>query len=145
MIVDANLAPVDSRKGVSPLHLSVARGLTQSGAHPKRLPPGARPGFWRWHQAEDELVLLHSGSAVLMQDSATALSPGDMVCWPAGQTSGHQMENRSAGEGIYLTLGTRLPRNIIHYPDHDLITHKDGTTRRYTHADGRARSAGERK
>ena len=27
--------------------------------------------------------------------------------------------------------------DVIHYPDHNLISHKDGDARRYTHANGR--------
>ena len=91
-----------------------------------------------------KLVLVLSGHPVLIEDTETLLNPGDMVCWPAGQPTGHQLQNRSSAEAVYLTLGTRLTRDTIHYPDHDLITHKDGTTRRYTHADGRPRNAGDR-
>ncbi len=125
--------------------LGDAGGLSQFGVHLERLPPGARSSFRHWHEAEDELVLVLSGTPVLIEDTETPLSPGDMVCWPAGQPTGHQLQNRSAGDVVYLTIGTRLPRDTIHYPDHDLITHKDGAARRYSYADGRPRSAGERK
>jgi uncharacterized cupin superfamily protein len=33
-------------------------------------------------------------------------------------------------------IGTRLERDIIHYTDHDLITHTDGPARRYLRRDG---------
>ena len=35
-----------------------------------------------------------------------------------------------------LSLPTRRQHDIIHYTDHDLITHKDGSARRYLRRDG---------
>ncbi|OZA10979.1 MAG: hypothetical protein B7Y02_09565 [Rhodobacterales bacterium 17-64-5] len=145
MIVDPGLAPVENRDGVSTLRLSVAGGLTQFGAYVETLAAGARSSDRHWHSAEDELVLVLSGTPVRVENSEAPPHPGDRLCWPSGQSTGHQLQNRSGAEVVYLTLGTRLPRDIIHHPDHDLITHKDGAARRYTYADGRPRSAGERK
>ncbi len=118
-------------------------GLSQFGAHLEELPPGSASSFRHWHEAEDEMVLMLSGEAVLVEDGETHLLPGQAAVWAAGRAVGHCLENRSTAPAIYLTLGTRLPRDTIHYPDHDLITHKDGTARRYTHADGRPRNKGE--
>lgn len=137
MIVDASLAPVDSREAISTLRLSVAGGLSQFGVHLERLPAGARASFRHWPETEDELVL--------MDNTETLLTPGDMVCWPASRPIGHQLDNRSAGDVVFLTIGTRLPRDTIHYPDHDLITHKDGAARHFAYANGSSRSAGDRK
>ena len=121
-----------------------AGGLSQFGVHLERLPPGARSSFRHWHEAEDELTFVLSGQPTLIEDVETELTPGMMVCWPAGVPVAHQLQNRSEADAIYLTIGTRLPRDTIHYPDHDLITHKDGAARTYTDAAGRPRSAGER-
>lgn len=114
-------------------------GLSQFGAHLERLPAGSASGFRHWHETEDEMVLMLEGEALLVEDHETLLRAGDVACWPAGRGPGHCLENRGLRPAIYLTLGTRLPRDIIHYPDHDLITHKDGTARRYTDAAGRPR------
>jgi uncharacterized cupin superfamily protein len=116
-------------------------GLTQFGAHIEMLPPGSRSAFRHWHETEDEMIYMLSGQVVLIEDSETTLIPGDAACWPAGSPTGHCLENRSDAEARYLTIGTRNPRDVIHYPDHDLIAHKDGKARRYTHADGRPRAA----
>ena len=51
---------------------------------------------------------------------------------------GHCLENRSGAPATYLTIGTRNSADVIHYPDHDRICHKDGSTRRWTRADGSA-------
>lgn len=111
-------------------------GLTQFGAHLEILPPGSRSGFRHWHETEDEMVYVLSGELVLIEDSETILRPGDAACWPAGLAIGHCLENRSGGDASYLTIGTRNRADTIHYPDHDLITHKDGPARRYTRRDG---------
>ncbi|MGV8949834.1 MAG: cupin domain-containing protein [Cypionkella sp.] len=123
--------------------LGDAAGLSQFGAHLERLPPGSGSSFRHWHEAEDEMVLILAGSPTLIEDHATRLTPGAVLCWPAGQRIGHRLQNDSAHEALYLTLGTRLDRDVIHYPDHNLITHKDGAARHYTDAKGTPRQAGE--
>lgn len=125
--------------------LGEAGGLAQFGVHIEVLPPGSRSSFRHWHEAEDEMIYMLAGEVVLIEDNETTLRVGDAACWPAGQPVGHCLENRSGHEARYLTIGTRAARDVIHYPDHDLITHKEGPARRYTHADGRPRTKGERK
>ncbi len=115
-------------------------GLTQYGAFIEVLPPGARSGFRHWHETEDEMVYMLSGEVVLIEDSETTLCAGEAAAWPAGMAVGHCLENRSAREASYLVIGTRNRRDTYHYPDHDLITHKDGDDRRHTHADGTPRT-----
>lgn len=115
-------------------------GLTQFGAHLETLPPGSQSSFRHWHEGEDEMVYILSGEVVLIEEEETVLRAGDAACWPAGQPVGHCMVNRSAADATYLVVGTRRHNDIIHYPDHDLITVKDGTARRYMHADGRPRT-----
>lgn len=121
--------------------LGEAGGLTQFGVHLERLPPGSSSSFRHWHEAEDEMVLILSGTPSLVEEQTRILAAGDMVCWPAGHPVGHHLQNRSASEAVYLTIGTRKSADVIHYPDHDLITHKNGPARRYTRADGRPRKA----
>lgn len=118
-----------------------AGGLTQFGVHIEVLPPGARSSFRHWHETEDEMVYVLSGELVLIEDGETPLRAGEAACWPAGHPVGHQLENRSAADATYLTIGTRNRQDVIHYPDHDLVTVKDGPARRYLHADGRTREA----
>jgi uncharacterized cupin superfamily protein len=116
--------------------LSDPGGLTQFGAFIEELPPGSSSGHRHWHETEDEMVYILSGQAVLVEDVETALTPGDAVCWPAMSPIGHRLDNRSDAPVRYLVVGTRATRDIIHYTDHDLITHKDGPTRRYLRRDG---------
>ncbi len=121
--------------------LSDPGGLTQYGAFIEELPPGSRSCFRHWHETEDEMIYILTGSVILIEDQETALHPGDCAAWPAGQPIGHCLENRGDGPARYLVIGTRNQTDTFHYPDDDLITHKDGTARRYTHTDGRPRGA----
>ena len=83
-----------------------------------------------------EMVLILSGEVVLVEDEETILRAGDAACWPAGLAIGHRLDNRSDAPARYLVIGTRHVRDVIHYTDHDLVTHKDGPSRRYLHRDG---------
>jgi uncharacterized cupin superfamily protein len=112
-------------------------GLTQFGVHLEELPPGSKSSFRHWHEQEDEMVYVLAGELVLVEEDETMLKAGEAACWPAGMAVGHCMENRSAKAARYLVIGTRKTADIIHYPDHDLITRKDGKARQYLHADGR--------
>jgi len=116
--------------------LSDPGGLTQFGAFLEELPPGSRSGHRHWHEEEDEMVVMLSGEAVLVEDTETPLLAGDVAAWPAGHPVGHRLDNRSADPVRYLVIGTRRTQDRIHYTDHDLITEKDGATRRYLHRDG---------
>ena len=116
--------------------LSDPGGITQFGAFIEELPPGSRSGHRHWHEAEDEMVVMLSGEVVLVEDVETTLRAGDVAAWPAGHPVGHRLDNRSDAPARYLVIGTRGQRDRIHYSDHDLITEKDGATRRYLHRDG---------
>lgn len=124
--------------------LSDVGQLSQFGAFIEELPPGSASGHRHWHETEDEMVVVLEGTLVLVEDKEVALSRGDVACWAAGSGVGHRLENRSDHPARYLVIGTRNVRDVIHYTDHDLITHKDGETRQYYHRDG-ARYADEAK
>lgn len=113
--------------------------LTQFGAFIEHLPPGSRSSFRHWHQTEDEMIYVLTGEVVLIEDDESTLRPGEAACWPAGAPVGHCLENRSDASATYLVIGTRNAVDRVHYPDHDLITEKDGEARRYLHGDGSPR------
>lgn len=119
--------------------LSDPGGLTQFGAFLEILPPGAKSSFRHWHECEDEMVMVVQGTVVLVEDHETLLNAGDVACWPAGLAVGHCLHNRGAAEARYLVVGARAGRDVIHYPDHDLVTRREGVARTYHHADGRTR------
>lgn len=114
-------------------------GLTQSGVHIERLPPRSTSSLRHWHETEDEFILMLSGEVILREEGGeTPLTAGDAAAWPAGVPNGHCLENRSGADATCLTVGTRNRADVIHYPDHDRICHKDGSARRWTRGDGTA-------
>jgi uncharacterized cupin superfamily protein len=118
-------------------------GLTQFGAFLEELPPGSSSGHRHWHEAEDEMIVMLAGEVVLVEETETTLQAGDAAAWPAGLAVGHRLDNRSTAPARYLVIGTRGQRDRIHYTDHDLMTEKDGATRRYLHRDGTHHRKGE--
>jgi uncharacterized cupin superfamily protein len=120
-------------------------GLTQFGAFLEELPPGSRSGHRHWHEAEDEMIWMIEGEVVLVEETETILRAGDVATWPAGNPVGHRLDNRSDAPARYLVIGTRKDRDRIHYTDHDLVTEKDGTTRRYLRRDGTPHDIAQRK
>ncbi len=100
------------------LRYSDAGGLTQFGAYVQTLQPGARSSERHWHEEEDEFLYVVSGEATVVEDDgAHTLGPGDAACWPAGAANAHQAVNRSGAPCTYLIFGTRMTREVIHYPD----------------------------
>lgn len=77
--------------------LAEAGGLTELGARHVVLEPGAWSSQRHWHEGEDELLVMLTGRAVLVEDEAeTELAPGDVAAWPKGVRNGHHLINRSA-------------------------------------------------
>jgi uncharacterized cupin superfamily protein len=111
--------------------------LSQFGAFIEELPPGSRSGHRHWHETEDEMVFILAGRGILVEDSETPLTAGDVACWAKGTPIGHRIDNRSTAPLRYLVIGTRNAVDRIHYADHDLVTFKNGTGRTYLHRDGR--------
>lgn len=120
--------------------LSDPGGITQFGAFIETLPPGSASGHRHWHEDEDEMIYMLAGEVVLVEDLETTLQAGDAACWPAGLAVGHRLDNRSAAPASYLVIGSRHVADVVHYTDHDLTTHANGTDRQYFHQDGRERA-----
>lgn len=112
-----------------------AAGLTRMGASHVTLKPGAWSSQRHWHAGEDELAVMLSGEAVLVEDGGeTRLVAGDICAWPAGARDGHHLQNRGAADCTFVAIGAG-DRTADHgeYPDIDLTfgpagyARKDGT------------------
>lgn len=124
--------------------LGDAGGLRQFGAHLVDLAPGERSSERHWHEAEDEFLLVLAGTPTLLDTAgATALAPGDALCWRAGIANGHHLENRSAAPVRYLILGSRVAGDICHYPDSASRQINEARTWRVVDASGRELRGGE--
>ena len=115
--------------------LAAPAGLTTIGASHVVLEPGAWSSQRHWHAEEDELLVMLTGEAVLVEDDGeTVLRPGDVAAWPKGVRDGHHLQNRSDAECSFIAIsGGDAGRDWGEYPDIDLrfapegYQHKDGT------------------
>jgi uncharacterized cupin superfamily protein len=118
--------------------LGEAFGLTHYGVNLVHLGPGAQSALRHWHTHEDELVYILSGELVLITDAGEqVVTAGMCVGFPAGAPNAHHLVNRSDQPASYLEIGDRVPGDMAHYPDDDLLWldtpgghvagHKDGT------------------
>ncbi|MFM6951393.1 MAG: cupin domain-containing protein [Novosphingobium sp.] len=114
--------------------LAPASGLVDFGASHVVLEPGAWSSQRHWHEAEDELVVMLSGEAVLVDDCGeTTLQSGDIASFPKGDGNGHVLQNRSSLPCVFVAIG-RPTASDCHYPDIDMhlfdgqgFRRKDGT------------------
>ena len=114
--------------------LRPAAGLTHLGAAHVVLKPGAGSSQRHWHAHEDELVVILSGEAVLVEDGGeTVLRAGDVAAWPKGVKDGHCLQNRGQEDCVMIALSAGDGENDYgEYPDIDLRFSGDG----YLHKDG---------
>ena len=110
-------------------------GLSEMGASHVVLKPGAWTSQRHWHALEDELLVMLSGEAVLVEDDGeTVLRAGDIAAWPKGVQNGHHLQNRSDADCSLIAIGAGDSANDYgEYPDIDLrfsgddYLHKDGS------------------
>ena len=112
--------------------LAPASGLTKLGASHVVLKPGAWSSQRHWHRRQDELVVMLSGEAVLVEDGGeTVVRAGDVLAWAAGATDGHHLQNRSGADCVFVAVsaGPR-ERDSGEYPDIDMVFDADGYARK---------------
>jgi len=119
--------------------LASAAGLTEMGASHFVLKPGAWSSQRHWHGEEDELVVILSGEAVLVEDGGeTMLRAGDIAAWAKGVRDGHHLQNRGQADCVMIAISAGdTASDWGEYPDIDLkfddrrpgsaYLHKDGT------------------
>jgi uncharacterized cupin superfamily protein len=113
--------------------LAPAAGLTQMGASHVVLKPGAWSSQRHWHEGEDELLIMLSGEAVLIEDGGEIIMrPGDVAAWPAGVQNGHHLVNRTDSDCVFVAIGTGDRSKGGGYSDIDMTFSDDG----YFHKDG---------
>ena len=114
--------------------IAPAAGLTEMGASHVTLEPGAWSSQRHWHDDEDELVVMMTGRAVLVEDGGeTEVRAGDVLAWPKGVRNGHHLINRSDEPCTFIAISAG-PRATGGYSDIDMIWTADGAFR---HRDGR--------
>lgn len=112
--------------------LAPAGGLTMMGASHVVLKPGAYSSQRHWHSGQDELVVVLSGEAVLIEDGGdTPVKAGDVLAWAAGVENGHRLHNRSASDFIFVAISAGLREGDSGvYSDIDMTFNADGYFRK---------------
>ncbi|MEO0056836.1 MAG: hypothetical protein RIT17_272 [Pseudomonadota bacterium] len=112
--------------------LAPVAGLTLMGASHVTLVPGGYSSQRHWHLGQDELVVMISGEAVLIDDHGeTPVSAGDVLTFPAGEANGHHLHNRSGEPCVFVAIsaGSREADSGV-YPDIDMVFDADGYARK---------------
>lgn len=115
--------------------LAPVAGLSDFAASHVVLKPGAWSSQRHWHDGEDEMVVMISGEAVLVEDDGrTMMRAGDIAVWPKGSTNGHHLVNESDTDCVFVALGGGAKYNSGGgYSDIDMLFNADGG---YTKKDG---------
>lgn len=117
--------------------LGEAAGITGFGVNLVTLPAGAQSALRHWHTHEDELIYVLSGELVLITDAGEQLLRAGMAAgFPAGRADAHHLVNRSDAPARYLEIGDRDPKDVVHYPDDDLMWVSSSTGDLAAHKDG---------
>ena len=83
-----------------------------------RLAPGKRAFPFHMHMANDEALLIMSGTGSLRYgDDKYPVKEGDYVHLPAGSGKAHQLLNSGAEPLTYYCLSSLLLPEVVHYPD----------------------------
>ena len=113
--------------------LAPAGGLSEMTASQVTLRPGGWSSQRHWHEGEDELVVMLSGEAILIEDdSETMLCAGDIATFAKGVRNGHHLVNRSGANAVFVAIGAGRNEGGS-YPDIDLMFTADD---RYVRKDG---------
>jgi len=113
--------------------LTPVMGLQDFGASHVVLKPGAWSSQRHWHEDEDEMVIMLSGQAVLIDDTGrTPMMPGDVAIFPKNDGNGHHLVNESASDCVFIAV-VRAAEGLCHYPDIDM---KYSGANGYTRKDG---------
>ena len=114
--------------------LAPASGLTAMGASHVVLKPGAWSSQRHWHNDEDELLVMLTGEAVLIENEGrTPLRPGDICAWPMGVENGHHIVNESNDDCSFIAVSAGNSGGSGSYSDIDMrfvgygFVHRDGT------------------
>ena len=139
--LDLDSVPQTNATGYPPEHaapvqgrwyrrLAPASGIEDFGASHVVLKPGAWSAQRHWHENEDELLVILSGQAVLVDDSGrTLLEPGDIAAFPKNDRNAHCLIHEGDADCVFLVVGQSV-NGPCHYPDVDMHENGAGDKRR---------------
>jgi uncharacterized cupin superfamily protein len=93
-------------------------GAELIGASMSELEPGDRLWPYHTHHANEEWVLVVSGTPTLRTpEGEQDLKEGAVVCFPRGKEGAHQISNRTDSPIRVLMLSTLIAPDIVEYLD----------------------------
>lgn len=138
----ATITPKCGSDYPAPFHLPLAgreaRSVMPGGAdfvaNHVIVPPGGWSSQRHWHEGEDELVVVLSGEAMLIDDDGRhPMAAGEIAVFPKGDGNGHKLVNEGAVPLVLLAVSLPEASTVV-YADVDLIwtpeggeQHRDGT------------------
>ena len=97
-------------------------GASRLGMSIYDLPPGEAICPYHFEWTDEEWLIVVSGSpTVRTPDGETTLSPGDVVCFPAGPSGAHSVRNASEEPVRVAMTSTKNEFGIAEYPDSDKV------------------------
>jgi uncharacterized cupin superfamily protein len=97
-------------------------GASQMGGSIYELPPGQSVCPYHYEYAEEEWLLVLTGTATVRHpEGTTQLGPGDLTCFATGPDGAHKVTNDTAETIRVLMLSTLKWPAMTVYPDSDKI------------------------
>jgi uncharacterized cupin superfamily protein len=97
-------------------------GSERVGASLWELPAGQAAYPYHYHLAEEEMVIVLSGTPALRTpDGWRVLDEGEVVDFPRGQHGAHQLVNRGEETVRFLAVSTHGDPDVVLYPDSNKI------------------------
>ena len=108
---------MEAARGRAVRLLSKAGGIADFVATHVIVPPGGWTAQRHWHEGEDEIAVVLSGQAVLVDDDGRHLmAAGDVAVFPKGDGNGHHLRNEGNTPLTILAVSL-VERSPVHYPD----------------------------
>jgi len=104
--------------GLRGQRVGAAAGAEKLGATLYEVDPGGRVSPLHTHHANEELLIVLSGTPTLRTgEGERELAAGDVVAFPAGRRGTHQVLNRSSAAARVLIASTMLYPEVVEHPD----------------------------
>ena len=125
--------PRREKEGFYALRARLGRqaGSVKTGLSLFELPPGQAAYPYHWHAAEEEILVVLTGTPSLRTPKGwREMEEGEVICFPVGETGAHQIVNRTDSDIRFLAFSNQQP-DIVFRPDSETITvaerNPDGT------------------
>lgn len=119
-VFDPELVEVDAPAGYAGRGAEVGRqaGCERLGASLYELPRGNSICPYHWHAANEELLIVISGTPTLRTpDGERDLVEGEVVAFPIGERGAHKVTNRAEAPARVLIVSEMNAPEVAVYPD----------------------------